>query len=261
MAARRKSTKRIAKRGARAAGKSGAARASSAPGASRGAGARGAGKAKSAKGRSARGRASKSARTPRADIRSRIHDFTLRAVRDGDLSLRDIPVFARDVVKDAASGLNSAVPQSSRNVLRQVVDGLTDAATATASSAKSAISATTTRGSEFVRKDASRVVKDLRALEGNFLSALQHAGKSLQGAARDEMDSILKHAKHAGTRIRPAAERTAKAIDGRVMELGAETAKAGVRATRSAVGGALRGAGGLLDALGEAVRGSSRGRS
>lgn len=204
-----------------------------------------------------RGPSSKSARPSGGDIRARIHDFTLEAVRSGDLGLRDLPGFARDVVKDAASGLNRAVPQSSRNVLRQVVDGLVDATAAAAGSAKSALASTASRGSEFVRKDARRAVKDLRALEGDFVSALQHAGRSLKGAAKEEMDAIVRNAKRAGTRIRPAAKRTAEAIDGRLLELGSETAKAGARAARSAVGGALGGASGFLQALGETVTGST----
>ncbi len=217
---------------------------SSAKGAARGAGRRG------------RAAGSKKTKSSRADIRGTIHDFTLRAVRDGDVTLRDLPAFARDVVTDAAAGLNRAMPQSSRSVLRQVVEGLTDATAAAASSTKAALSSTAARGSEFVRKDAARAVRDLRSLEGDFVSALSRAGRSLKGAAKEEMESIVQQARRAGTRIRPAAQKTAEAIDGRLARLGTESAATGVRAARSALGGVLGGASGFLQALGEAASGT-----
>lgn len=206
--------------------------------------------------RSARSRGSRRSAAAHAatkDVRARVRDFTLRAVRSGDLRLRELPSFARTVLGDAAAGLNRAVPESSRNVLRQVVDGLADATAATASTAKSALSSSAERGSKILRVDARRAIRDLRSLEGDFIRAMERAGKSFKGAAREEMQSIVDHAKRAGTRIRPAVQRASKAIDGRVLELGTESAKAGARAGRSALETALRGAGGLFDALGEAV--------
>jgi hypothetical protein len=115
------------------------------------------------------------------------------------------------------------------------------------------------RGSEFIKKDAAKTVKDLRELEGNFVTALEKAGKSLKGAAKDEMEAIVRNARRAGTRIKPAAESTIKAVDGHVIELTKETAKAGVRATRSAVGSFLHGASGMLQGLGDAVSESKQG--
>jgi hypothetical protein len=193
------------------------------------------------------------------DMRQRVHQLTLAAVRDGELTLRDLPKLAKEVIEEAAAGLNKAVPQSSRNVLRQVVDGLTDAAAATAHSTKVAVSSMASRGSDFIKKDAAKTVKDLRELEGNFVTALEKAGKSLKGAAKDEMEAIVRNARRAGTRIKPAAESTIKAVDGHVVELTKETAKAGVRATRSAVGSFLHGASGMLQGLGDAVSESKQG--
>lgn len=189
----------------------------------------------------------------KSDMRQRVHLLTLAAVRDGELTLRDIPKLAREVIEEAAAGLNKAVPQSSRNVLRQVVDGLTDAAAATAHSTRTAVTSMASRGSEFIKKDAARTVKDLRELEGNFLTALEKASKSLKGAAKDEMDAIIRNARRAGTRIKPAAESTVKAVDGHLVDLTKETAKASVRATRSAVGGMLHATSGFLQGLGDAV--------
>jgi len=188
-------------------------------------------------------------------IRTRIHSFAAKALKDGDAALRELPKFTREVVVDAAKGLNDAVPQSSRNVLRQVVDAMTDAAVVTTHSVRNAFNDSTSRGADFARKDAARTMRDLRDLETNFISALDRARSSLTGVAKDELDSIVKHAKRAGTRVGPAAQSAMRAADGRLPELGVETAKATVRVTRRTVGGMLDGASGLLQALGEAVTG------
>lgn len=219
-------------------------------------------KSKSRKSASAKSRTSTATRhkskrkTPKQsekDVRQRVHQLTLKALRDGDMTLRDIPKLAQQFIEDAAAGLNNAVPQSGRNVLRQVVDGLTDAAEATVHSTKKAVTSMASRGSTFVKHDAARTVKDLRNLEGDFISALEHAGKSLKGAAKDELDSIVHHARNAGTRIRPAAQSALKAADGHLFELGKEAAGASARAARSAVSSVLHGASGLLQGLGEVV--------
>lgn len=206
--------------------------------------------AKSSSSSSSAGGASKGAGS---DVRRRLYNLTVKAVRDGELTLRDIPKLAQELIEDAATGLNKAVPQSSRNVLRQVVDGLTDAAAATAESTKAAAITVASRGSKFIKQDAAKTLQDLRDVEGDFVSALERGGKSLKGAAKDEMDAIIKHARRAGTRIKPAAQGTLNAVDGRLMELGKEAAGASARAARSAFVNVLHGASGLLQGLGDSV--------
>src|SRR4051794_1452173 len=83
-----------------------------------------------------RGSKQKASKRPNMNMRERVHNLTLRALRGHDMTLGDIPKFAQQLIEGAAAGLNKAVPTSSRNVLRQVVDGLTDAAEATVHSTK-----------------------------------------------------------------------------------------------------------------------------
>ena len=187
------------------------------------------------------------------DMRERVHDLTLRALRDRDLSLRDIPKLAQRLVENAAAGMNNAVPASKRNVLRQVVDGLTDAATATAHSTKSVAASTAKRGSKFVKRDAARTARDLKTIEEEFFSALGRAGKHLTGAAKEELDAIVRHSRRAGTQLKPAAKSVLRATDGHLLQLGKETASASGRIARSAVSSVLHGASGLLQGLGEVM--------
>jgi hypothetical protein len=182
-------------------------------------------------------------------MRERVHNLTLKALRDHDMTLGDIPKFAQELIEGAAAGLNKAVPASSRNVLRQVVDGLTDAATTTVHSTKTIVGSTTKR----VKHDAVRTVKDLKSIEGDFVTALGRAGKQLTGAAKEELNAIVRHSRRAGTRIKPAAQSVLKAADGHLLELGKETAGASARIARSAVSSVLEGASGLLQGLGEVL--------
>lgn len=202
-------------------------------------------------------KSTRSSATPDS-VRTKIHGFAAKALRDGPSALRDLPEVTRAVIADAAKGLNASVPQSNRNVLRQVVDSMAEAAVVTTHSVRNAFNDSTARGAEFVRKDAARTMSDLRSLEANFIGALEHAQKSLSGAAKDELDAIVKHAKRAGTRVGPAAQSALKAADGRLAELGVETARASARVTRRTIGGMLDGASGILQALGEAVSGRPR---
>lgn len=186
-------------------------------------------------------------------IRQKIHDLTLRAVRDNDLSLSEIPDLAGQVVRGAAEGLDRAVPKSGKNVLRQVFDGLRDAATAAAKATRTAASTASERGTSFIKKDVKGTAEDFAKLESAFLDSVQKAGRSLSGSAKQELDTIVTEAKKAGTKIRPAMKSVAKAADGRLMELGREAAGAGAQATKTAVGTILHGAGGFLEGLADAV--------
>ena len=185
----------------------------------------------------------------RTDMRARVHNLTLKALRDHDMALGDLPKFAQEVIEGAADGLNNAMPASSRSVLRQVVDGLTDATKTTVASTKTIVAYTTKR----VKHDAAQTVKDLKNIEGDFVTALGRAGKHLKGAAKDELDAIVRHSRRAGTRIRPAAKSVLKAADGHLLQLGKETAGTTGRIARSAVSSVLQGASGLLQGLGEAL--------
>jgi len=183
------------------------------------------------------------------NMRERVHNLTVKALRDHDMTLGDIPKFAQEVIEGAAAGLNNAVPESSRSVLRQVVEGLTDAATTTVDSTRTIVSSTTKR----VKHDAVKTVKDLKNIEGDFVAALGRAGKHLKGAAKEELDAIVRHSRRAGTRIRPAAKKVLNAADGHLLQLGKETAGASTRIARSAMSSVLQGASGLLQGLGEAL--------
>jgi len=195
--------------------------------------------------------ASKPKASHRSDknMRERVHNLTVKALRDHDLTLGDIPKFTQEVIEGAAAGLNNAVPESSRSVLRQVVEGLTDAATTTVDSTKTIVASTTKR----VKHDAVKTVKDLKNIEGDFVAALGRAGKHLKGAAKEELDAIVRHSRRAGTRIRPAAKSVLKAADGHLLQLGKETAGASTRIARGAMSSVLQGASGLLQGLGEVL--------
>lgn len=195
----------------------------------------------------------KASRQPKKDMREQVRQLTLKALRDRDMTLRDVPQLAQHFIEGAAAGLNSAVPASSRNVLRQVVDGLTDAAEAIVHSTKSVVVSSASRGAKFAKHDAARTVKDLRTIEDEFVAALARAAKSLKGASKDELETIVRHSRRAGTRIKPAAQSVLKAADGHLMELGKEATSASTRAARSAVSTVLQGASGFLQGLGEAV--------
>lgn len=198
------------------------------------------------------GRAAKSA-VSGGNVRKRVHDLTLRAVRDNDLSISELPGLAKEVVQGAASGLDNSVSKSERSVLRQVVNGLTDAVAAAARATRATAAVAGERGATFVKRDVRRTAKDFRKLEDEVLKSLHLAGRSLTGAAKVELNTIVDEARRAGTKISAAAETAREAADGRLSELGRETVGASARAARSAVGTLLQGAGGLLEGLADAV--------
>ncbi len=145
------------------------------------------------------------------------------------------------------------MPRAQGSVLRQVVGGLTDAAAAAAKAATTTAKSAADRGAQFIKSDASRTAKDLEELEHKLLDSISRAGKSLGSAARLELDAAVEEARRAGTKIRTAAKNIRESSDGRLVELGRETADSSVRAARRTIGSILQGAGGFFEGLADAV--------
>src|SRR3569833_1234033 len=59
-----------------------------------------------------------------AGVRDRIRDLSVAAFRDHKLTVRDISKLANEVLDGAVQSIDKSIPQSSRNVLREVFVGL-----------------------------------------------------------------------------------------------------------------------------------------
>ncbi len=187
------------------------------------------------------------------NVRDRVRDLTVRTIRDRSVGLKDLSKVVDQVLDGAKQGVHDAVPQSQRNVLKQVLDGLGDAASVAARSGAGAIRDARARGETIAKKDAATAARQVREAHEDFLKAAGTFARRLTGEMREEVEDLVARARRAGPKIRTAAGTAASAADGRLLELGGEAARAGARMARSAIGGLMMATGGLLEGLAESI--------
>jgi len=187
------------------------------------------------------------------NVRDRVRDLTVRSLR-GDVGRKDLSKVVDQVLEGAKQGVHDAVPQSQKNVLKQVLDGLGEAASVAAKTGAGAVRDARTRGTTIAKKDAVAAAKQVSEAHDQFLNAAGKFARRLSGEVREEMEDLVARARRAGPKIRSAAGDAAKAADGRLLELGGESVRAGTRLARNAIGGLMMATGGLLEGLAESIK-------
>jgi hypothetical protein len=167
--------------------------------------------------------------------------------------MRDVSKLVHEVLEGAVEGVDASIPASSRNVLREVFDGLSEGVHAVASAGTAAVSDVRQRGRAIAGKDLPNAAKRVRAANEEFLGAVRTFAGKASNQVREELDALVSRAERTGPKIRDSARKAARAADGRLVELSGETARAGVRVVRRGAGALAMGASGFLEGLGEAI--------
>ncbi len=186
-------------------------------------------------------------------VRDRVRELSVAAFRDRNLTLNDVSQVVQDVLSGAVESVDQSIPSSSRNVLREVFDGLSEGVHAVAKAGSTVVAETRKRGKTLPTKEVTVAVKRMKSADADFLSAVANFASKASKEVRKELESLVAGAKQAGPQVAGSVRKSAQAANGRLLELTQESARAGVRVARRAAGGLAMGAGGLLEGLAEAI--------
>jgi hypothetical protein len=185
-------------------------------------------------------------------VRDHIRKLSIAAFRDHRLSFKDISKLVTEVLEGAVESIDKSIPASRRNVLREVFDGLSEGVHTIASAGNRAIDEVR-KGQVVASKNIKVVAKRVRDANADLLKAVGNFARKTSRDVRTELDTLVAGAERTAPKIVKAGRKAVKATDGRMMELGSETARAGVRVVRRSVAGIAMGAGGLMEGLAEVV--------
>jgi Family of unknown function (DUF6781) len=186
-------------------------------------------------------------------VRQRVRDLSVRAFRDRDLSLNELPRIVNDVLEGAVQGIDNSVPSNGRNVLRQVFDGLREGVNTVASAGKATAKDARSRARTVSDKHYPDAARRISAANDQFLSAVQDFASKTSRGVRDDLDDFVDRARRTGSKLAGTAKGAASASEGHLLDLAGETARAGVRAARRAANALAQGAGGLFEGLAAAI--------
>jgi len=189
-------------------------------------------------------------------VRERVRDLVLRIVRERNLRLQEVSQLGRDVFDGAACAMSKAVPADQDNVLRRVIDGLTDAFAIAANATRLAFEEAGSRGQSFAEHDVTQTIDDLRTLEESFVESVSDVTGKAGKQTREQLSELATHARRAFGAARPSIEQALRAAASHPTSLAGEAGRAGAQVTRQTAGTLLQAMGGLLDAAGQIVSGS-----
>jgi hypothetical protein len=187
------------------------------------------------------------------DVRDRVKDLTMRAIRDRGLAMKEVSKVVGEVLHGASQGLKDAVPQSQKSVLRQVFNGLEEAVETTAKAGLGAAKSVQARGERVIKRDAPAAARQVREANNHFLTATSTFARKLSGEMKEELKELVARARRTGPKVGSAARAAAKAADGRLMELGGETVRAGTTVARRTIGGVMMATGGMMEGIAESI--------
>ena len=165
------------------------------------------------------------------DIRARVRDLTLHALRDR----RFEPDAIRDVLRAVTEGIRRGAeqrPHGVRKALSDALTGLDDAMMKAAEAASLALREFTTQGKEFSDHELKQVRDNVKKMEEDFLDTARHAADRGSVIVRKEMLDLLSHLGRSGTDAGAQVVSTFNEFASRMTTISVESAKLGLEAAR-----------------------------
>lgn len=164
-----------------------------------------------------------------ADIRERVHDVTLEALRHRHFDREGI----RDVVRAVAEGAALGAEESRadlRQVLGDAFRGMDEALTRSAEAGRSALQQMVAAGRDFSDAELKQALASLRKLEDDFLATVGHVADAADEQVAPEMRRILNEARASGTETGRKVGATMTEVAQRFSIASIDVALAGVSA-------------------------------
>lgn len=191
------------------------------------------------------------------DIRTRVHDLTLRALRERRLDSSEV----RAIVRSVAEGVSLGAEQRSGEVKEAIaaaISGLDAALLKAAQATHLALQEMISQGKDFTRQDLQPALDDLKVTEQAFLDTLGQVAETAGSRVKQELKAAVEHARNSGTDTGASVRDSLSELTGRIST----TLQAGKSSSQEAaqiVTGRLAGlASGILAGMAEALHEKSQ---
>jgi hypothetical protein len=187
------------------------------------------------------------------DIRGRVRDLTLAALRDHKFDLGAIQAVMRDVgsgIKRGAEAQGSGM----QDAVTAAFGGLDEALGKSAQNAKLAFEEMSARGRDAIGGDWQAALDTLRKLEGEFVGTVSALAEKSGGLLKQQLHDIATHATRTGTDTGAAVSDVAATFAKRMADASSDAAAAGIDTARALTDRMAEVTSGFLAGVSEAVR-------
>jgi hypothetical protein len=165
------------------------------------------------------------------EIRSRVRDLTLQALRERRLE----PEQVRQVLRSMTEGIRQGAerrPHGVRQALADAFSGLDEALMKSAEAGSLALKELATQGKSLSDNELKQALESLKGLEESFFSTVHQAADSAGVKVKQEMLDLLSHARRSGTDTGAKVGATLSEFAGRMTHIGIDSAKLGLETAR-----------------------------
>jgi len=186
------------------------------------------------------------------DIRARIHDVTLLALKSRRFDRHGM----RDVVQAVTGGMALGADESRADVrkgLAEAFRGMDEAITRSADASRVALRQLVVTGRDLSENDIKQALANLKRLEDDFLSTAGHAAEAASEKVRPEFKRLLDSARQNGTETGRIAASTMTELTQRFSVASLDFALAGVEAATEMGSRFAQLASGILGGIADAL--------
>jgi hypothetical protein len=187
------------------------------------------------------------------DIRRRVHDLTLEALRNRRFDREGIRQAVRAVAEGAALGADASRADL-RQALADAFRGMDEALTRSAEAARTALRQMVATGREFSDTELRQALASLRKLEEDFLATVGHVADAASEKVAPELRKVLHEARTSGTETGRKVSATMAEIAERLSVASIDLALAGVAAATEFGARFAAAASGVLAGMADALR-------
>jgi hypothetical protein len=132
------------------------------------------------------------------EIRQRVHDLTLMALRSRRFDRREIREVVRAITEGAALGADQSRTDM-RQALSEVFRGLDEALRQSSEAGRNALRQLVTTGRDFSERDLKQALANMKKIEDDFLSTVGQVADAASERVQPELRAILESARRTGT--------------------------------------------------------------
>ncbi len=187
------------------------------------------------------------------DIRTRVRDLTLAALRDHKFDLTAM----QSVMRDVGSGIKLGAETHGgemKDAVTAAFGGLDEAFGKSAQSAKLALEEMSARGREAMGGDWKHALDTLRGLEGEFVATVSALAEKSGGLLKQQLQDIATHATRTGTDTGAAVTDVAATFARRMSDVSSEATAAGIESAKALTDRMAEITSGFLAGVSEAVK-------
>lgn len=187
------------------------------------------------------------------DIRERVRDLTLQAIRSRRLDPDEVRQIMRAATEGVTVGLEGRGADV-RSALADAVKGLDEAFMKSAEAGRLALEELTARTRDFSETELKQALANMKKMEEDFMATLQQVAQSARPVVRTQMDDLLNHMRRSGTDTGMKVASTISEFAHRMAQAHIDSRIAGLEAARELSARWVEMTSGFLAGLAEALR-------